>query len=122
MLSLLSRNEKRQRIHVRIRSRIRGGKDKPRLNIFRSLDQIYAQLIDDTTGHTLLAVSSRDKEVRKVLKNGGNVAGAKTVGKVLAERAKAAGIASVVFDRGGYAYHGRVKALAEAAREGGLQF
>jgi len=121
-LSLLSRNEKRQRIHVRIRSRIRGGKDKPRLNIFRSLDQIYAQLIDDTTGHTLLAVSSRDKEVRKVLKNGGNVAGAKTVGKVLAERAKAAGIASVVFDRGGYAYHGRVKALAEAAREGGLQF
>jgi large subunit ribosomal protein L18 len=122
VLSLLSRNEKRQRIHVRIRSRIRGGKDKPRLNIFRSLDQIYAQLIDDTTGHTLLAVSSRDKEVRKVLKNGGNVAGAKTVGKVLAERAKAAGIASVVFDRGGYAYHGRVKALAEAAREGGLQF
>ncbi len=122
MLSLLSRNEKRQKIHVRIRSRIRGGKDKPRLNIFRSLDQIYAQLIDDTTGHTLLAVSSRDKEVRKVLKNGGNVAGAKTVGKVLAERAKAAGIASVVFDRGGYAYHGRVKALAEAAREGGLQF
>ena len=122
MLSLLSRNEKRQRIHVRIRSRIRGGKDKPRLNIFRSLDQIYAQLIDDTTGHTVLAVSSRDKEVRKVLKNGGNVAGAKTVGKVLAERAKAAGIASVVFDRGGYAYHGRVKALAEAAREGGLQF
>jgi len=122
VLSLLSRNEKRQKIHVRIRSRIRGGKDKPRLNIFRSLDQIYAQLIDDTTGHTLLAVSSRDKEVRKVLKNGGNVAGAKTVGKVLAERAKAAGIASVVFDRGGYAYHGRVKALAEAAREGGLQF
>jgi large subunit ribosomal protein L18 len=122
VLSLFSRNEKRQRIHVRIRSRIRGGKDKPRLNIFRSLDQIYAQLIDDTTGHTLLAVSSRDKEVRKVLKNGGNVAGAKTVGKVLAERAKAAGIASVVFDRGGYAYHGRVKALAEAAREGGLQF
>ena len=122
MLSLLSRNEKRQRIHVRIRSRIRGGKDKPRLNIFRSLDHIYAQLIDDTTGHTLLAVSSRDKEVRKVLKNGGNVAAAKTVGKVLAERAKGASIASVVFDRGGYAYHARVKALAEAAREGGLQF
>jgi len=122
MLSLLSRNEKRQRIHVRIRSRIRGGKDKPRLNIFRSLDHIYAQLIDDTTGHTLLAVSSRDKEVRKVLKNGGNVAAAKTVGKVLAQRAKGASIASVVFDRGGYAYHGRVKALAEAAREGGLQF
>ncbi len=122
MLRLLSRNEKRQRIHVRIRSRIRGGKDKPRLNIFRSLDHIYAQLVDDTTGHTLLAVSSRDKEVRKALKNGGNVAGAKTVGKALAERAKTAGIASVVFDRGGYAYHGRVKALAEAAREGGLQF
>ena len=89
---------------------------------FRSLYHIYAQLIDDTTGHTLLAVSSRDKEVRKVLKNGGNVAAAKTVGKVLAERAKGASIASVVFDRGGYAYHGRVKALAEAAREGGLQF
>ncbi len=80
------------------------------------------QVVDDALGRTVVAASSRDKEVRKTLKNGGNVAAAKVVGKVLAERAKAAGISRVVFDRGGYAYHGRVRALAEAAREGGLQF
>jgi large subunit ribosomal protein L18 len=122
MLNLPSRNRRREKIHVRIRFRVRGGAQVPRLNLFRSLDHIYAQVIDDTLGHTLVAVSSRDKEVRKSLKNGGNIAAAKVVGQALAERAKAAGISRVVFDRGGYAYHGRVKALAEAARAGGLKF
>lgn len=122
MLSLISRNAKRQRIHVRIRGRLRGRAETPRLNVYRSLNHIYAQVVDDALGHTLLAVSSRDKEVRKTLKNGGNVAAAKIVGQNLAERAKAKGISQVVFDRGGYAYHGRVKALAEAARAGGLKF
>jgi len=92
------------------------------LNVFRSLKHIYAQIIDDTRGHTLISASSLDKEVRKTLKMGANTAAAKVVGKVLAERVRAAGITRVVFDRGGYAYHGRVKALADAAREGGLQF
>jgi large subunit ribosomal protein L18 len=92
------------------------------LNVYRSLNHIYAQIVDDTRGHTLVAASSRDKEVRKTLKNGGNVAAAKLIGQALAQRAKAAGIASVVFDRGGYAYHGRVKALADAARAAGLKF
>ena len=122
MLCLHSRNLKRQRIHTRIRARVHGRTQVPRLNVFRSLNHIYAQVIDDALGHTLLAVSSRDKEVRKALKGGGNVAAAKIVGQVLAERAKVAGISRLVFDRGGYAYHGRVKALAEAARAGGLTF
>jgi large subunit ribosomal protein L18 len=92
------------------------------VNVFRSSAHIYAQIIDDTRGHTLVAASTRDPEVRKTIRSGGNIAAAKTVGQVLASRAKAAGITRVVFDRGGYAYHGRVKALADAAREGGLKF
>lgn len=122
MLKLASRNAVRRRIHLRIRSRVRGQAQVPRLNVFRSSGHMYAQIVDDSRGQTLVAASSRDKEIRKTLKSGGNVAAAKTVGQVLAARAKAAGISRVVFDRGGYAYHGRVKALAEAAREGGLQF
>lgn len=122
MLKLDSRNVGRQRIHRRIRSRVVGRPQMPRLNVFRSLGHIYAQIVDDARGHTLASASSLDKEVRKTLKSGGNVAAAKTVGQILAARAKAAGVSRVVFDRGGYAYHGRVKALAEAAREGGLQF
>lgn len=122
MLTLLSRNAARRRIHLRSRARLRGRAQAPRVNVYRSLSHIYAQIVDDSRGHTLVAASSRDKEVRKTLKSGGNIAAAKVVGKVLAERAKAAGIKRVVFDRGGYAYHGRVKALADAAREGGLQF
>lgn len=122
MLKLDSRNVGRQRIHQRIRSRVIGRPQVPRLNVFRSLVHIYAQIVDDARGHTLASASSLDKEVRKTLKSGGNVAAAKTVGQILATRAKAAGVSRVVFDRGGYAYHGRVKALAEAAREGGLQF
>jgi large subunit ribosomal protein L18 len=122
MLTLASKNVARRRIHLRIRSRVGGRPQVPRLNVFRSLGHIYAQIVDDTRGHTLVSASSLDKEVRMTLKGGGNVAAAKGVGQVLATRAKAAGISRVVFDRGGYAYHGRVKALADAAREGGLQF
>ncbi len=122
MLKLVSRNAARRRIHVRIRKRVARRTRLPRLNVFRSLNHIYAQIIDDASGHTLVSASSQDKEVRQTFKSGGNVAAAKTVGQALAERAKAPGISCVVFDRGGYAYHGRVKALAEAAREGGLKF
>lgn len=122
MLRLESKEIKRRRVHARIRRRLRGRAQGPRLNVYRSLNHIYAQVVDDAAGHTLVAVSSRDKDVRKSLKGGGNVAAAKVVGQALAERAKSAGISSVVFDRGGYAYHGRVKALAEAARAGGLKF
>jgi len=92
------------------------------MNVFRSSGHIYAQLVDDSRGHTLVSASSLDSEVRQSLKTGGNVAAAKAVGQVLAKRAKQRGIERAVFDRGGYAYHGRVKALADAAREGGLKF
>ncbi len=117
----LSRNAHRQRVHLRVRTKVTGTHERPRLCVFRSLDHIYAQVIDDRTGRTLVAASSLDKTTRQQLKGGGNIAAAKVVGKVLAERAKAAGIAQVVFDRGGYKYHGRVKALADAAREAGLK-
>jgi large subunit ribosomal protein L18 len=122
MLTHVSKNAVRQRIHVRTRKRVHGRAQAPRLNVFRSLKHIYAQIVDDAEGRTLVAASSGDGEVRKTLKSGGNIAGAKVVGKVLAERAVKAGISRVVFDRGGYGYHGRVKALADAAREGGLKF
>ena len=122
MLTQTSKNAVRQRIHLRNRARLRGGAKAPRLNVFRSLKHIYAQIVDDAEGRTLVAASTADAEVRKTLKSGGNIAGAKVVGKILAERAVQAGITRVVFDRGGYGYHGRVKALADAAREGGLKF
>ena len=99
-----------------------GSSERPRLSVFRSDKHIYAQLIDDYTGKTLAAVSSTLADVRGELKNGGNVKAAKLVGKAIADRAKAAGINKVAFDRGGRTYHGRVKALADAAREGGLKF
>jgi large subunit ribosomal protein L18 len=118
----VSKNVRRQHIHARIRQRVRGTSEVPRLNVFRSLKHIYAQIVDDTHGFTLVSASSRDKEVRQSIKGGGAVAGAKVVGQILGERAKAAGITRVVFDRGGYAYHGRVKALADAARAAGLQY
>jgi large subunit ribosomal protein L18 len=95
---------------------------RPRLSVFRSSAQIYAQIIDDSKGVTLASASSLEKEMRDQLKTGANIEAAKTIGKRLAERAKAAGVSQVVFDRGGYLYHGRVKALAEGAREGGLDF
>ncbi len=122
MLSLPSRNQGRLGIHVRVRARVRGRAQIPRLNVYRSLNHIYAQVIDDTSGHTLVSASTRDPVVRTTLKTGGNVAAARLVGRVVAERAKAAGISRAVFDRGGYRYHGRVRALAEAAREAGLHF
>ena len=99
-----------------------GTAQRPRLAVYRSLGHIYVQAIDDAQGVTLVSASSVDKDVRKGLKGGGNVSAAKVVGKAIAERAKAAGIEKVVFDRGGYKYHGRVKALADAAREAGLKF
>ena len=122
MLQLVSRDTARRRVHIRIRSRVSGRAQAPRLNVFRSLKHIYAQIVDDSRGDTLIAASTRDKEVRKTLKTGGNIAAAKVVGQVLAKRATAAGISRVVFDRGGYAYHGRIKALADGAREAGLKF
>jgi len=118
----LSRDEQRQRVHARVRTKVSGTAERPRLSVYRSVGHIYAQVIDDRSGRTLVSASSIDKEVKKGLTGGGNVASAKAVGKIIAERTKAAGVVKVVFDRGGYKYHGRVKALADAAREAGLQF
>jgi len=101
---------------------VSGTAERPRLCVYRSLEHIYAQVIDDRAGRTLVSASTADKETKKSLKGGGNVAAAKVVGKAIADRAKAAGVSKVVFDRGGYKYHGRVKALADAAREAGLKF
>src|ERR1700722_2085604 len=118
----LSRNAHRQQVHRRVRQRVMGTPQRPRLCVHRSLGHIYAQVIDDQTGRTLVSASSLDKGTRAALKGGGNVASAKIVGKSVADRALAAGIERVVFDRGGYMYHGRVEALANAAREAGLKF
>ena len=107
---------------ARIRRRVHGSAARPRLAVFRSLNHIYAQLVDDDTARTLVAADSRSKEFQGQHRTGGNVAAAKAVGSLLAERAKAQGLERVVFDRGGYMYHGRVKALADAARAGGLIF
>ena len=112
-------NAQRKRRHKRVRSRISGTPERPRLNVFRSEKHIYAQVIDDTKGHTLCSASSVEKDFEG---SGSNKEAAKIVGKMVAERAVAKGISVVVFDRGGYIYHGRVKELAEAAREGGLTF
>ena len=119
-----SKNQIRLRIHKRIRRRVSGTDARPRLAVFRSVKHIYAQVIDDGKSHTLVAASSAEKSGadKSEAKNGGNLAGAKEIGKLVAERAKEKGIKTVVFDRGGYQYHGRVKALAEAAREAGLEF
>ncbi len=114
-----SRKEIRDRIHKRIRSRVAGTPERPRLAVFRSVNHIYAQVIDDQQGHTLVSAASVEKDLAG---KGGNVEGAKTIGKAVAQRAKDKGITKVVFDRGGYLYHGRVKALADAAREAGLEF
>ena len=110
---------RRQRVRLQIRRRANG---RPRLSVFRSNKHIYAQVIDDSRGVTLAAASSLDKDLRAQLKTGGDREAAAAVGRLLAERAKAAGLSKVVFDRGGYLYHGRVQALAEAARESGLSF
>jgi large subunit ribosomal protein L18 len=109
-------------VHDRVRRRVAGTPVRPRLCVYRSLGHIYAQVIDDLAGRTLASASSLDKQTRAQTKGGGNVAAAKVVGKAIAERARAAGIQQVVFDRGGYKYHGRIQALANAAREAGLSF
>lgn len=114
-----SRRTIRARIHQRIRNRVAGTPERPRLAVFRSVNHIYAQVIDDGQGHTLVAAASTEKDLRG---KGGNLEGAKLIGKAVAQRAKEKGISKVVFDRGGYLYHGRVKALADAAREAGLEF
>ncbi len=121
MLTQTSKNANRRRVHKRIRKKVMGTAERPRLNVYRSLNHIYVQVIDDLKGATLVSANSAEgkKEART---SGGNLASAKNVGKAIAERAKAKGISKVVFDRGGYIYHGRVKALADAAREAGLQF
>jgi large subunit ribosomal protein L18 len=119
-MARFSKDDVRVRIHLRIRQRVRGTEERPRLAVFRSLNHIYAQVIDDRQGKTLVSASSNEK--KSSVKSGGNVAGAKEVGKLVAERAKAQGISKIVFDRGGYLYHGRIKALAEAARAAGLEF
>jgi large subunit ribosomal protein L18 len=118
MITQNKRNAIRQRIHARIRAKLSGTGERPRLNVYRSLSHIYAQVIDDQKGETIVSASS----LAMKLKTGGNVASAKEIGKAIAERAVEKGIKKVVFDRGGYLYHGRIKALADAAREAGLEF
>jgi large subunit ribosomal protein L18 len=122
MLTRISKNQKREHVHDRIRKKMQGTAERPRLNVYRSLNHIYVQVIDDLHGATLVAASSAEGKKKEDRRSGGNVAAAKAVGKTIAERAKAKGVTKVVFDRGGYIYHGRVKALADAAREAGLQF
>jgi large subunit ribosomal protein L18 len=116
MITQTKRNAIRQRIHARIRAKLSGTEQRPRLNVYRSLNNIYAQVIDDQTGTTLVSASTIK------LKTGGNIAAAKEIGKEVAVKAVEKGIKKVVFDRGGYLYHGRIKALADAAREAGLEF
>ena len=118
----LSREAHRQRIHLRMRKTLAGTPERPRLCVHRSSRHIRAQVVDDQTGHTIASASSLDGDVKSVIKGGGNIAASKVVGKIVAERVRAKGIEKVVFDRGGYQYHGRVQALAEAAREAGLKF
>lgn len=118
----IDRRVARLRRHRRVRKRVVGTSERPRLNVFRSLSHIYAQVIDDSQGHTLVSASTIDPEVEAQLRGLTKTEQASVVGRVLAERASSQGISRVVFDRGGYAYHGRVRALADAAREGGLEF
>ncbi len=119
MFRKIEKKEIRNRIHRRIRRKLEGTTERPRLAVFRSVAHIYAQVIDDVAGKTLVSASSVDKGAKT---DGGNVAAAKSIGKLVAERAKEKGVKQVVFDRGGYQYHGRIKALADAAREAGLEF
>ena len=119
MIKKFDKNAQRMKRHVRVRGKISGTPERPRLNVFRSNANMYAQIIDDVNGVTLAAASSNEKDFGMY---GGNIEAAKKVGLMIAERAKAKGIEEVVFDRGGYVYHGRVQALADAARDGGLKF
>lgn len=121
MIKRKSRNDMRLLRHRRIRKRVLGTQEKPRLSVFRSLKHIYVQVIDDERGHTLISASTLDKELRPLQVSSGSIEAAKAVGQLVARRALELGIAEVVFDRGGHAYHGKVKALADAAREAGLK-
>ena len=121
-MSVRTKQETRARLHQRIRRKLRGTPQRPRLAVFRSGTHIYAQVIDDDGGRTLCAASSLDKDLKARLKGGGNLAAAEEVGGLIASRAKEKGIGAVVFDRGGFQYHGRIKALADAARKAGLSF
>ncbi|AJS61645.1 50S ribosomal protein L18 [Paenibacillus sp. IHBB 10380] len=122
MINKQDKNKARVRRHLRVRKKITGTVERPRLNVFRSSKHIYAQLIDDVTGVTIVSASTVDKGLSEEISNGGNVESARKVGELIAKRAKDKGVASVVFDRGGYLYHGRIQALADAAREAGLEF
>ncbi len=122
MLQKADRNKLRKKRHYRVRNRVSGNIERPRLNVYRSNKHIYAQIINDEEGRTLLSVSTLTPEIASVCDNGGNVDAARIVGKLIGEKAVALGITKVVFDRGGYQYHGRVATLANAAREAGLEF
>ena len=122
MIPEISKDKIRKRIHERIRQRMEGSSARPRLNVYRSLNHIYAQVIDDAKGVTIASASTAQGGKKGQKRTGGNVASAEEIGKLIAERAQEKGIKKVVFDRGGYLYHGRIKALADAAREAGLEF
>lgn len=122
MLKANDKNKNRVERHKRVRKKISGTPEKPRLNVYKSNTNIYAQIIDDTKGKTLVQASSIDKELKETLKNGGNMEAAKAVGSLIGKRAKEKGIEKVVFDRSGYLYHGKIKELGDAAREAGLEF
>jgi large subunit ribosomal protein L18 len=121
-MAKVTRAVSRQRRHARVRAKVHGTTERPRLNVYRSLEHIYAQVIDDSTGVTLASASTVDRELRTQVATLNKTEQAKEIGKAVAERAKSKGISQVVFDSGGYPYHGRVKALAEGSREGGLVF
>ena len=122
MIPDISKDKIRKRVHSRIRVKLAGSKERPRLNVYRSLNHIYAQLIDDSEGITLVSAGTAKGGNKSAKRTGGNVASAKEIGKQIAQQALQKGIKKVVFDRGGYLYHGRIKALADAAREAGLEF
>jgi large subunit ribosomal protein L18 len=122
MITKIDRNKVRKIRHLRVRKKLSGTAERPRLNVFRSNKHIYAQVIDDTKGITLVSASTLDSELKEKLENGSNIEAAQKVGELIAKRAKEKGINTVVFDRGGYLYTGRVKALADSAREAGLEF
>jgi large subunit ribosomal protein L18 len=122
MIPEISKDKTRKRIHARLRNRLSGSAERPRLNVYRSLNHIYAQVIDDVSGTTIAAASTVQGQKKDSKRTGGNVASAKEIGKLIAERTQEKGVKKVVFDRGGYLYHGRIKALADAAREAGLEF
>jgi large subunit ribosomal protein L18 len=119
---VIAKEQSRKRRHVRLRKKVSGSAGRPRLCVHKSLNHIYAQIIDDVKGHTIVSASTLDKDIKGESGHKGNVAMAKKIGQLLASKATQAGVKQIVFDRGGYKYHGRIKALAEGAREGGLEF